>query len=355
MNEIRALIEETAGRIFRDLCTKELVDEAEKGVWPDELWQTLEEAGLTLASVPEELGGAGGAIGDTMAILRGAGRHAAPVPLADTFLAGWILSGSGLAVPSGPLTLAMSHGSEGLEIERDGETAWTLSGTAHRVPWASKASRIVALATDGATPMVALVDPAGCAIEPGKNLAGEPRDDVTFNDVGISENDVQPAGPLVDAETIRRFGALTRSVLMAGALETILGLSVEHANVRMQFGRAIGKFQAIRQQLAVMAGHVAAAAKAADIATEAIESGDGRLEIAVAKARIGEAAGIAAEISHQVHGAMGITYEHSLHQYTRRLWSWRDEFGAETEWQAEIGRRLAAKGADNLWDFISQT
>ena len=166
---------------------------------------------------------------------------------------------------------------------------------------------------------------------------------------------MQPAGPLVDAETIHRFGALTRSVLMAGALETILGMSIEHANVRMQFGRPIGKFQAIRQQLAVMGGQVAAAIKAADVAVEAVESGDGRSEIAVAKARIGEAAGIAAEIAHQVHGAMGISYEHSLHQYTRRLWSWRDEFGAETEWQAEIGRRAAAKGADDLWAFISQT
>lgn len=355
MNEMRALIEETAGRIFRDLCTKDLVDEAEKGVWPSELWQTLEEAGLTVASVPEELGGSGGAIGDTMAILRRAGEHAAPLPLADTFLAGWVLSGSRLSVPSGPLTLAISGGGEGLEIERNGENAWSLSGTVRRVPWASKASRIVALATDGATPMVAIVDPAGCAIAPGKNLAGEPRDDVTFNAVKLSEDDVQPAGPLVDTETIHRFGALTRSMLMAGALETILGMTIEHANVRMQFGRAIGTFQAVRQQLAIMAGQVAAATKAADIAAEAVESGDGRLEIAVAKARIGEAAGIAAEVSHQVHGAMGISYEHALHQYTRRLWSWRDEFGAETEWQAEIGRRAAAKGADKLWAFISQT
>ena len=297
----------------------------------------------------------GGAIGDTMAILRQAGRHAAPIPLADTFLAGWVLSGSGLPVPKGPLTLAISHGAAGPEIQRDGETEWILTGTLRRIPWASKASRIVVLATDGATPMVALVDPAACTVTPGKNLAGEPRDDVAFDDIHLSDSAVQPAGPLVDPRAIHRFGALTRSVLMAGALETVLAMSIEHANVRQQFGRPIAKFQALRQQLAVLAGQVAAATKAADVATEAVESGDGRLEIAVAKARIGEAAGIGAEISHQVHGAMGITYEHSLHQYTRRLWSWRDEFGAETHWQAEIGRRAAAQGPDALWSFISQT
>ncbi len=355
MNEMRSLIDETAGRIFRDLCTKELVDEAENGTWPEHLWQTLEESGLTTASVPEELGGGGGAIGDTMTILRQAGRHAAPIPLADTFLAGWVLSGSGLPVPAGPLTLGISHGDASPEIQRESETEWSITGTLRRVPWASKASRIVALATKGATPMVALVDPAACTITPDRNLAGEPRDDVAFDGLRVPENAVQPAGPLVDAETIHRLGALTRSVLMAGALETVLAMSIEHANMREQFGRPIGKFQAVRQQLAILAGQVAAAAKAADVATEAVESGDGRLEIAVAKARIGEAAGIVAEISHQAHGAMGITYEHSLHQYTRRLWSWRDEFGAETEWQAEIGRRAAAQGADALWTFLSQT
>jgi len=354
MNETRALIDETAGRIFRDLCTKELVDEAEKGEWPAVLWDALEESGLTIASVPEKLGGGGSTIGDTMAILRQAGRYAAPVPLAETFLAGWVLSGSGLPVPGGVLTLAMPSAEEGLEIRRDGES-WVLSGKARRVPWASNASRIVALAAEGAMPMVALVDPEKCSIAPGKNLAGEARDDVTFERVILVDADVQPAGPLVDAETIHRLGALTRTVLMAGAMETVLAMSVEHANVRLQFGRPIGKFQAVRQQLAILGGQVAAAGKAAEVAAEAVESDDGRLEIAVAKARVGEAAGIAAEISHQVHGAMGITYEHSLHQYTRRLWSWRDEFGAETEWQAEIGRRAAAQGADGLWAFISQT
>ena len=214
MNDVRTLIDETAARIFRDLCTKECVDEAEKGRWPEELWQTLEDSGLTTASVPEELGGGGGAIGDTMAILRQAGRHAAPIPLADTFLAGWVLSGSGLPVPKGPLTLAISHGAAGPEIQRDGETEWILTGTLRRIPWASKASRIVALATDGATPMVALVDPAACTITPGKNLAGEARDDVAFDGVRVPDNAVQPAGPLVDAETIHRLRGQSNGVFL---------------------------------------------------------------------------------------------------------------------------------------------
>ncbi len=64
--------------------------------------------------------------------------------------------------------------------------------------------------------------------------------------------------------------------------------------------------------------------------------------MAVAKARVGEAAGKVAEVCHQVHGAMGFTQEHPLHFATRRLWSWRDEFGHETFWQERIGRLVCS-------------
>lgn len=355
MNDMAALIDDTAGRILEDLCTKELVDEAEAGTWPEALWQTLEESGLTLAAIPEEFGGGGGTLADGMALLRQAGRRAAPLPLAETLLAGWAMAGSGCAVPSGPLTLAPLHDGEELSLCMTAKGLWRLSGSARRVPWASRAARIIVLASDGPAARIAPVDPAACTITPGKNLAGEPRDDVVFDGVEISENDVRLAGEGIDATSVRRLGALCRSVMMAGALESTLELSIEHANVRVQFGRPIGSFQAIRQQLAAMTGQVAAAGKAAEVAVRSAESAEGPIVIAVAKARVGEAAGIAAEIGHQVHGAMGVTHEHALHQYTRRLWSWRDEFGAENVWQAELGRRIAEKGPENLWSFISGT
>ena len=69
--------------------------------------------------------------------------------------------------------------------------------------------------------------------------------------------------------------------------------------------------------------------------------------------RGGEAAGTGAAIAHQVHGAMGFTYEHSLHHATRRLWSWREEFGNEAVWAARLGRMVAERGADGLWPFIT--
>ena len=81
--------------------------------------------------------------------------------------------------------------------------------------------------------------------------------------------------------------------------------------------------------------------------------GETAFEIAAAKIRVGEAAGLGAGIAHQSHGAIGFTYEHSLHFVTRRLWSWRAEFGGESHWSLEQGREVAARGAEALWPHLT--
>ena len=371
-DEMRALIADTAERIFRDRCDRAAVDGAEDGQWPADLWDTLAETGLTAAGIAERSGGAGGTLGDAMAVIRQAGRFAVPLPLAETYLALLALSGAGLGLPGGPLTVALAGAGAGMGAGADGgavpalrrtDGGWVLSGGARRVPWAARASRIVVVADDGRGPVVAAVAPSACVIAPGANLAGEPRDDVVFADVALADDAVARAGPGIDGAGIDgagidgpglwRLGALARAVLMAGALDAVLAMTVQYAGERVQFGRPIARFQAVQQQMAVLAGEVAASGRAADEAVAAEEDGDGALAIAVAKARVGEAAGRAAEIAHQVHGAIGFTHEYGLNLYTRRLWSWRDEFGAEFHWQAEIGRRVAAAGADGLWPLLS--
>jgi hypothetical protein len=54
-----------------------------------------------------------------------------------------------------------------------------------------------------------------------------------------------------------------------------------------------------------------------------------------------------------VHGAIGFTYEHRLHFFTKRLWAWRDEYGSEAEWNEFLGRHMARAGADQLWAGIT--
>jgi acyl-CoA dehydrogenase len=214
------------------------------------------------------------------------------------------------------------------------------------VPWARNAAGIVVVA-DG---QVTLIAPAAADIRLAKSYAGEPRDDLSVDAPAAAK----PLAAGVDAALLYRLGALLRAVMMAGALDEVLTLTVQYANDRVQFGRPIAKFQAVQQQLSVLAEHVAASGVVAAAAVEvAAAKGDFPFAVAVAKARVGEAAGKVAEIAHQVHGAIGFTHEHRLHHLTRRLWSWRDEFGVESEWQQELGRIAAARGGDGLWQLLS--
>jgi acyl-CoA dehydrogenase len=329
------------------LCEPATVNEAEEGKWPKALWDALEGSGLTVAWVPEELGGAGAEMGDGFAVLRIAGRFAAPVPIAETLTAGWLLAQAGIAVPGGPLTVAPVHADGRIAIGADGR----LSGRARRVPFARNAGHIAVLAHRGGERAVALVEAPGLPISQGTSLAGEPRDDVSFD--GAMPLAVQPG--TVDQDRLVAFGAAVRLQQMAGALEKILDQSVQWALDREQFGRPIAKFQAVQHNLATLAGEVAAASAAADAAAEACAGSDIAIaEVAIAKVRGGEAAGTGAAIAHQVHGAMGFTYEHSLHHATRRLWAWREEFGNEALWARRLGQMVAAQGADGLWPFITQ-
>jgi acyl-CoA dehydrogenase len=341
------IIVDTATRIFQDLCEPATVNDAEKGVWPKALWDALEESGLTVAWVPDDLGGAGAAMADGFAVLRAAGRFAAPVPLAETLMAGWLLTRAGIAVPGGPMTIAPVHADGHITLSPDGR----LNGRARRVPSARDARHIAVLAHRDGEAVVALVAASGLAVSRAESLAGEPRDDVSFD--GVVPAAVRPAA--ADEDMLQCFGAAVRLQQMAGALEKILEQSVQYALDRSQFGRPIAKFQAVQHNLATLAGEVAAAGAAADLAAEACAGEEiGTAEVAIAKVRGGEAAGTGAAIAHQVHGAMGFTYEHSLHHSTRRLWAWREEFGNEAVWAARLGRMVAARGADQLWPFITQ-
>jgi acyl-CoA dehydrogenase len=347
MNEsTENIIVDTATRIFQDLCEPRIVNNAEKGVWPKALWDALEESGLTVAWVPDDLDGAGAALADGFAVLRAAGRFAAPVPLAETLMAGWLLAQAGIAVPSGPMTIAPVHADGHIALAADG----TLRGRARRVPFARNATHIAVLAYRGDEPVTALTATRGLLIVHATSLAGEPRDDVSFS--GVVPETVRPAA--VDQDLLVSFGAAVRLQQMAGALEKTLEQSVQYALDRSQFGRPIAKFQAIQHNLAILADEVAAASAAADAAAEACALPDIAVgEVAIAKVRGGEAAGTGAAIAHQVHGAMGFTYEHSLHHSTRRLWAWREEFGNEAVWAARLGRMVAECGADGLWPFIT--
>lgn len=349
MSDTSQILVDTATRLFEETFTPRQLALAETGRWLGAEWQAVEDMGLPLALVPEEAGGFGLPVEEALNLIRLAGAFAVPLPLAETMLANRILASAGLELSGGPVTLAPIRADDRLTLERR-SGGWLLSGTAQRVPWGRAAAIMVLAEHDGQT-LVALVPAGQAEVTPDVNLANEPRDTLRFAMVLPAER-VAPS-PGVAAADLRRLGAALRSLAMAGALGRILEMTTAYANERSQFGRPIGKFQAIQQHLAVLAGQAAAARAAGDIAAEAVAQGAPALPIAAAKVRCGEAAGIAAAIAHQVHGAMGFTHEHSLHFLTKRLWSWRDEFGGEGEWSRLIGREVARAGADGLWPLVT--
>jgi acyl-CoA dehydrogenase len=144
-----------------------------------------------------------------------------------------------------------------------------------------------------------------------------------------------------------------RVLQMAGALDAALRMTVQYVTHRKQFGRPLGKFQAIQQNIAIMAANTAAAKTAAS-SVSGLFTGDGsKLGIAAAKLRTNEAVTLAAKLAHQAHGAMGFTREYALHFLTKRLWSWRDEFGNEALWGGRLGGAALQRSADQLWALIT--
>jgi len=320
MTNERNMIAETAARLFAAHLDTAVIEAAEAGTWPAALWDEIAANGLDRVLVPEEKGGIGGSWEDAFVILRAAGRHAAPVPLAETIGAGYLLAQAGLDAPEGPLSLAED---------------------VSRVPWAAQAVQV--LVGDGENKF-GVFSLAGAEITPDRNLGRDPRAGMAGTAEATGDGDVMA------------IGALVRACQMSGAISQVLELCITYAGERVQFGRPIGKFQAIQQQLAILAGEAAAADIAAQVACRALDrSGDALFEIATAKIRAGEAAGKAAAISHQVFGAIGFTDEHHLHHLTRRLWSWRAEFGAESIWAKGLGRLVVEQGADSLWPNLTKT
>ena len=340
------LLRETASRVFQEHCGTDVSRSADGGIWPAAAWAAVAEAGLHRALLPEDAGGYGVAVTDALSLLRVAAEHAVPLPLAETMMAHFLLAGAGLAVPDGPLTVAPVVSGETLLLTREG-AGFRVRGTVSRVPWGRNAEAVAAIASLDGMAWVALVPRAAWTCEHEQNVAREPRDRLTIDGLALA---VAPSPH--DADALRAVGAAMRVQQIAGALTGITAMTVQYAQDRVQFGKPIGKFQAVQQNLAVLAGQTAAASAAADLAAEAVANGVKILPIAAAKARAGEAASIGAGIAHQVHGAIGFTFEHNLQFLTRRLWSWRDEFGNEASWNRLVGRHMAVAGGDRLWAEI---
>ncbi|MCW2625527.1 acyl-CoA dehydrogenase family protein [Mycobacterium sp.] len=332
--ELRQLVDDIGRRSFdAKLGTRRVPEQFDA-----DLWRNLEDTGLTrLTSTPDLDAGPQ----ELAIVLYGVARHAGAVPLAETdALASWLAQQAGIDVPDGPLTVAIA----------DAEPAGgRVAGTAIDVPW-TRASAAVLLAARGRDELrVGVLDDA--TVEEGHNLAGEPRDRLTFD---ITADDLTAVDDAIADELALR-GAWCRCVQIIGALDAAAAMSVEHTRERVQFGRPLSKFQAVQHALAGLAGEIERARAAATLAVAAatdhgFDSAQTEYAVTVAKVAVGRAVGAVTTIAHQLHGAIGVTAEHPLWSATMRAQSWTQDYGTTAGYARRLGRMALA--ATDPWDLV---
>lgn len=355
MNDERQMLSDSVGRLLQEQAPTETVRGAEGVGWLPELWQLVAGSGLHLIAIPAGHGGGGGSLSDLHAVLWQIGRNASPIPIAETgLLAGWALTEAGLPPPEGPATILAD--ASGLTCTEDGD-GWRLAGTGERVAWASQSDRIVVIADAGGRRVVLSVPTTEVRCDGGLNLASEPRETVSFDDVLVGPDDWAAAPDHVTHDRMMLRGALGRVTMMAGAMERIAELGERYTQERHQFGRPIARFQAVQHHLVAVreeAHRTGAAAKAALLAVEADQPGHD-FDVAAAKVVAGESTRVLTARSHQLHGAIGVTMEYDLQLFTRRLHAWRDEFGSADYWAQRVARTVSDHGPDQLWPLITRS
>jgi acyl-CoA dehydrogenase len=319
-----SLIADQAERLFRSGFDMALRRMAEHGQWPIELWTKCEEMGLPLLLAPEGAGGHGVGWEEARGLFSLLGEYAIPLPVGETAIAARLLADHSVPIPSGPLTVA---------VDAHATTA----------PWGGDAQSVVILGVQE----LQLVVPDPALTRRARNIGRDPRDEIGKGEV------LHRATLLPDAmDNYASMGAGLRICQIAGALRWLRNTCVDYAAVRVQFGKPISRFQAVQHALALLAAETAAAEACARHAAAAIDRGEAALTVSAAKIRSGRAAAKGASLAHQILGAIGFTDEHELHDFTRRLWAWRSEFGNERYHADRLGRAAVAAG-DGLWVWMS--
>ena len=319
------LLVESFERLLQGACTPALVREVERTAEASALWSDIEASGYLDLLIPEQ-GGAG--LRDAFPLWLACGHHTLPVPLAQTMWARGVLAAAGADVPAGPIALAAA-------AHRQADGALHCAG----VPFGAVAQSLLLKTPEGELLCVPLT---AAQVQRG-GVHGSLQAHIVLSMLPAD------ASRLPNSIDLQAAGALITATLMAGALQRLLAMTLQYANDRAQFGKPIGKFQAVQQQLAVLAEQVFAARMAAELGSAETDVMPQRLRAAVAKARAAEAAEKAVAIAHAVHGAIGVTAEFDLQLVTRRLQDWRGDHGSASFWHAQLGRALLdARGTPTL-------
>jgi alkylation response protein AidB-like acyl-CoA dehydrogenase len=282
------------------------------------LWRRLGNLGVTALAVPEKQGGLGASPLDLVVACEELGHHAVPGPLAESLAAVPVLLGETGSGHDWPAGLAA------------GDLIATLAAPP-RVPFAAgaEAAGLVLYAEDGVVGR-GIVDATFRSIDPTRSLAEVQRGPVAAEGV---------AGAVARALD---FGALACAAQLLGAGRALLEAAVRHAGLRVQFGRPVGAFQAVKHRLADVAIGLEFARPLLEAAGVALaEDGPtaGR-DVSAAKVACAEAAYRSARAALQVHGAIGYTAEHELSRFLLQVRALVPAWGSQAEHRARVLREL---------------
>ena len=316
------LFSDAVKALLTDHCTPAVVRAIEAGQTRAALWQALEDSGFVGALVPESEGGSGLTLADVYPVLELCGSFAVPVPLGETLLARGLLAQAGVSTPTGSVVFGTGQlGGDGrlhcVQVRCGTQADWVLvscGGACRLLPAADAQVQVAGFCLDAQMSWPQAAWDAAQAV-PGTH----------------------------DLMTLQ---AALYAAQLAGALMAVFSRTLQYANDRQQFGKPIGKFQAIQHQIAVMAEEVMAARMAAEIAMAGAPLSVSVQAAAVAKMRCGEAALACAGIAHAVHGAIGVSAEHDLHHLTGALHRLRLAHGGEAYWARKLGAWALSRSED---------
>ncbi len=349
MNETQQMLEDTVNRLFGARLGWDTLTAIEEQGFPTSLWAETVEQGIHKVLADEKSGGMGVGWAEAYPVLRACGRHAVPLPVVEAVIAEWLARQAGASLPAGVPGLLTKT------LAADALSASGLKLVDARTPWGRNADFLIGVAATGSGAELIITSTTGLQVAAEENIGRDPRDSLSGQAAIITRH----ALPL-SADCIHWLGALARSAQIAGAGAAALDLALKYGAERSQFGKPLSGFQAIQHYLADLAGVVASvdaicmtACVGLDQRGMAAQGRNARFEIAAAKCRASEAVEKLTRLSHQVHGAIGFTYEYGLHFLTRRLWAWRAEFGGAGEWGEYLGRIAVEVGGDGIWPTIT--
>ncbi|TQM29079.1 acyl-CoA dehydrogenase family protein [Nocardia bhagyanarayanae] len=320
---VRALLAKHAGRD----AVRAAMD-TELGYDP-KLWRLLcEQIGVAALAVPEEYGGFGASLVESLLVVTELGRTLAGVPMLGSAVLGAqavLLSGDEDAcarllpgVAEGTTTLAVCWASEtGWDVPGVRDDGEKLTGTAHYVLDGAHADTLIVVTASGLFEVEA--GAAGITRRPVATM--DPTRKLTeIGFEGIAARKLGTGDPLAVATRLREIAWAAVAAEQVGAAEQCLEMTVEYTKSRVQFGRAIGSFQALKHRMADMYVLLEAAKSASYAATTAVAEGlpSAAEDVWVARTQCSEALTEIVSETVQLHGGIAITWEHDAHLFFKR-------------------------------------